>query len=378
MKDTNILYYLEVIIYCVSKKRLFLLGLILFSIMFISGIYSLNEEINDTESGLSTGAVDIEIKDYNQYNLPFDKDGTMVAPGDEIILIPRINNLGIECYLRAKIEYTINNEVFSLTDYIEGNYSTWTKKGEYYYYDSVFSKNDSIDLFNKITIPNVSSEYNGKRVIVRIVVEAVQSKNFSGNWEDVTIKKSVDRSYDINYDGESSVIYDGNAYNHITLDEEFFDKLGNMIPGDSVSETINLLNRSDLKCKYYLSIDYDSLTPIELALLKKIRVVVTNQSGEVIIDSNLGELNKHELGIYSHGEGDIFKIEVSLPTDTDNDYSKLFAKITWRFSYDIINNHIEPVPQTGDSIDISITVFLISVIGFIVVLFLWKKETDTK
>ena len=344
--------------------------------MFISGVYSLGEEINDTESGLSTGAADIEIKEYNQNNQPFDKDGTMVAPGDEIILIPRINNLGIECYLRAKIEYTINNEVFLVTDYIEGNYSSWTKNGDYFYYDSIFPKNGSIDLFNKITIPNLSSAYNGKRVIVHIVVETIQAKNFNGNWEDVEIKKSVDRSYDINYDGESSVIYEDDTYSHITIDGDFFDKLGNMLPGDSVSETINLLNRSDLKCRYYLTINHDGLNISELALLKKMRLQVFNQSGEIIVDSNLEEQNKHDLGIYSPGEGDIYRIEVSLPSDIDNDFSKLFAKITWRFSYDVINNHIEPVPKTGDNIDISITVFLMSTLGFLVVLFLWKKETE--
>ena len=89
----------EVIIYCASKKRLFLLGLVLFSCMCISGIYSLADEMNQTESGLSTSAVDNEIREYNQNNEPFLEDGKIVMPGDEIILIPRINNLGIECYL---------------------------------------------------------------------------------------------------------------------------------------------------------------------------------------------------------------------------------------------------------------------------------------
>ena len=68
--------------------------------------------MSDTESGLSTSAVDLEIKEFNQYNQPFDQDGTMVMPGEEIILIPRINNLGIDCNLRVKIDYTINNETF--------------------------------------------------------------------------------------------------------------------------------------------------------------------------------------------------------------------------------------------------------------------------
>ena len=344
--------------------------------MFVSGIYSINDEINRAESGLSTGAVDIEIKEYNQNNEPFDKDGTAVMPGDEIILIPRVNNLGIECYLRAKIEYTIDNDVFSVTDYIKGNYSSWTKSGDYYYYSSIFPKKGSVDLFNKVTIPNLSSKYNGKLVVVHIVVEAIQARNFDGNWNNVTIKKSIDRAYDIDYDGDSTIIYEDSTNHHITIDSGFFDKLGNMIPGDSIKETFKLLNSSDLESEYYLSIDYNNLTNDELKLLQKMKLVVKKQSGETIVDSNLSDKSKHSLGIYQKDEGNTFIVEVSLPNDIDNDFSKLFAKITWRFSHDAYSQSDEPVPITGDKIDVSITVFLISSIGFLVVLILWKRETD--
>ena len=368
---------MEVVIYCVSKKRLFLLGVFLFLTMLITGIYSLNDEINKAESGLSTSAVDIEIKEYNQNNQPFDQDGSHVMPGDEIILIPRINNLGIECYLRAKIEYYIENENFPITDYIEGNYTSWTKRGEYYYYDSIFPKEGSIDLFNKVTIPNVSSDYNGKTIVVHIIVEAIQAKHFDGNWDDVEIKESVDRAYDINYDGESSVIFEDNASYHITIENEFFDKLGNMIPGDSAVETVNLLNRSDSKKEYFLSIDYNDLTNEELALLQKMKLKITKQDNEVILDSNLASKDKHSLGIYSYGKGEIFKIEVSLPNDIDNNYSKLFAKVIWRFSFDDLEKHEEVNPHTGDMIfDLSINLFIASSMGFIIVLFLWKNESE--
>lgn len=352
--------------------------------MFISGIYALKEEINKTESGLSTGAVDIELKEYNKHNQPFDEDGKHVMPGDEIILIPRVNNLGIECYLRAKIEYYIEDEVFSVTDYIEGNYSSWTKSGEYYYYGSVFPREGSIDLFNKVIIPNLSSEYYGKIIVVHIVVEAIQAKHFDGNWEDVEIKASVDRSYDIDYEGESSVIYDDDVYHHITLDDAFFNQLGNMLPGDSVSETVKLLNSSNSRNKYYLSIEYDNLTPEEFALLQHMKLKVRNQNGDIIIDSNLADKNRHTLGIYAKGKGDTFTIEVSLPRNIDNDFSKILTKIVWRFSYDVLDGRVVPNPDTGIinpytgdiNLNLSITVFLLSAIGFLVVLFLGKQETE--
>ena len=133
--------------------------------MSITGIYSLSDEINKAESGLSTSAVDISIQEYNQNNEIFLENGKRVMPGDEITLIPRINNLGIDCYIRAKITYTIDQETIITSDYIEGNYTSWTNKDDYYYYDSILEKGKSIDLFDKVKIPNLDIDYQGKVIV---------------------------------------------------------------------------------------------------------------------------------------------------------------------------------------------------------------------
>ena len=367
--------YMEVTLYCARKKRLFFLGILLFIVMLISGIYALNKEIITTESGISTGAVDIKIEEYNGNTQPFDEDGSYVMPGDEIVLIPRVNNLGLDCYLRAKIEYTINGDSFSEIDYIEGNYSSWTKKDNYYYYDSIFTKNSYIDLFNKVTIPNLSSNYNGKKVVVHIIVEAVQSKNFDGNWDEVNIRESINRSYDIDYEGESSVIYEDSTNNHISLDSDFFNKLGNILPGDSFSEDVTLLNKSNTENEYYLSIDYDNLTNEELALLQKMTLSI-KKNGEVLLNGNLANKNQYTLGVYKKGEGDIFKIEISLPKDAENEYSKLFTKIKWKFSYKNLSDGSDSDnPKTGDlGINLYIIVFILSTLGLIIDMIMWKKE----
>ena len=135
---------MEVTLYCARKKRLFFLGILLFIVMLISGIYALNKEIITTESGISTGAVDIKIEEYNGNTQPFDEDGSYVMPGDEIVLIPRVNNLGVDCYLRAKIEYVIDGNEFPVTvtddqtgkefstviDLSKINYKEFTLKGD--------------------------------------------------------------------------------------------------------------------------------------------------------------------------------------------------------------------------------------------------------
>ena len=351
--------------------------------MCISGIYALNDEMSDIENGLSTSSVDIEIKEYNQNNEPFQEDGKKVMPGDVINLVPRVNNLGIDCYIRAKITYTVDDQEFPVTDYIVGNYSSWTKDGDYYYYDSVFSKEASIDLFNKIVIPdNLSSESDGQVVVVHMIVDAIQSKNFDGDWNNVEIQESIDRTYDIDYDGESSVIYEDDTNNHVSLDDDFFGHMGNMLPGDSMSEDVTILNSGDKKNIYYLAINYDGLSNDEIALLQKIKLVIRNSSGEVLVNNNLANKGKFVLGTFSPGQGDSYTIELSLPIDADNEYSKLFAKVMWKFSYENADHQDEDDgddhesninPNTSDiNLDLSIIIFIFSTMGLIITLIFGK------
>lgn len=402
--------------YCASKKRLFFLGLAFFIIMCISGIYSLtNEVINSTENSISTGGVDIDLHEYNNRDETFNEDGKIVMPGDGIYLVPRVNNLGVECYLRMKITYTINGKKFSELDYIDGNYSTWDFKDGYYYYGSVFNKSESIDLFNKVSIPNnLANEYQGKKVIVHVIVEAIQAKNFDGNWNGIEIKESIDRSYDINAQGESTVIYENNAESYLTLDEGFFDNLAGLMPGDSVSEDLKILNNSkdDMNC--YVSVETNDLTDDELNLLKNIDLIVKTKKGKVKGTKKLSEVKDFLLGSYKTGEGETLVFEISLPKELDNEFSKMLTKITWKFSIDAYGVPVDPepepepekpspeepepepekpdtpeepkeeipkkdedTPKTGDfKFDLSITVFLLSAIGFLVVLFLERKEAE--
>ena len=342
--------------------------------MSISGIYSLSNELKESETTLSTGYVDIELKEYNGNNEPFTEDGTVVMPGESIQLIPRVNNLGSECYLRTKITYKINGKDFNILDYIEGNYSTWPRDGEYYYYGSILNKNESIDIFNLFKVPsNLTNEYQGKDIVINIVVDAIQAKNFDGNWQNVEILESIDKSYDISGEGSSTIIYENGTEDDIDINETFFDSLGGLLPGDSISDIVNIQNNSNNKNIYYLSLDND-LNNEEKRLLESFKLIIKNSKGETIANKTLNYEDKIQLGILDPNEKETYTIEVSLPSTANNTVSKLLAKIKWKFS---LENFDERNPQTGDfKIDTSITVFIISSIGLLIVLLLWKREND--
>ncbi len=363
----------EVVKYCVNRKRLFLLGLIFFGVMCISGIYALTNDMQETENILSTSAVEIELKEYSATNEPFSENGIVVMPGDEIDLIPRVNNLGIECYLRVKITYTIDYRVFNELDYVKGNYSSWQKKDGYYYYGSVFGRNESVEIFDKILIPRYTPDiFQDKKLRVNVKVDAVQEKNFDGNWNGVQILKSIDKNFDIDGSGSSIVIYEDDSENHVSTDEEFFNDLSGLLPGDSVLETITILNSSDETNNYYLKVEND-LSDSEKKLLKNFKLIIKNSNGDTVVNSTLYDDTKHRIATFEPDEGDTFTIEVVLPKNANNEVSKLLTKIKWKFFMDDYTPE-EEIPKTGDfRFDLSIMMFLISALGLFIVLVMERR-----
>ena len=241
---------------CDSKNKLFLLGIIFFIIFSSSGIYALVDDvINNTESVISTSYVDIKLEEY-QNGEPYTKENEVVMPGEVVSLNTKINNLGINCYVRAKIEYILNNTEYSESNYINGNYKNWTKRDDYYYYDSILNQGEVINLFDTIQIPsNIINEFSGDKLVVHILVEAIQAKNFDGNWDGVEIKETVNKSYSMDSEGRSEVIYENNADKYIDIGDGLFNNLGGLLPGDSVSDQIIIDSNSSNKIKYFLSID---------------------------------------------------------------------------------------------------------------------------
>ena len=342
----------------------------------ISGIYALsNDVINNTESTISTSYVDIKLEEY-QNGQPYTKDNETVMPGEIVSLNSKINNLGIDCYVRANITYTINNIEYNELDYIDGDYKNWTKKGNYYYYNSVLNKEEVINLFDTIQIPKeLVNESSGDIIKVHILVEAVQAKNFDNNWEGVEIKEAVDRSYSMGSEGKSEIIYENNADKYLDIGDGFFDNLGGLLPGDSISDQITIQNTSKNRIEYYLTIDTKNLTEEELKLLENVTIIIKNGMNKTLLSGKITEVNKLLLGTYTKWDKETIKFTISIPSNLDNEYSKIATKIIWVFSVEEASDLINP--DTWDiRFDWSITLFMFSAIGLLIVMILEKREND--
>ena len=329
--------------------------------------------INNTESTISTSYVDIKIEEYRDGD-PYTEVDEHVMPGEDVPLNAVVHNLGIDCYIRAKITYTIGTDSYNAADYITGEYTNWSFNDNYYYYNFIVPKDDVVSLFDNIHIPeDLNVDYSNERIVVHILVEAIQAKNFDNNWDDVVIEKAIDRSYSIDSEGKSEIIYENNADQYIQLENGFFDNLGELLPGDSLSDKITIYNSSNNRIKYYLSVGKKSLSDEEIELLDHVHVTIKNGKGNILKEGKLADINKLLLGTYNHGDQEDITFDISIPPDLDNNFSKIATKIVWIFSVDEESNN----PNTWDlKYDLSITLFLFSAAGLIIVMFLAKQEED--
>ena len=108
------------------KKLLIAIAIMLVIVMNISGIYALStEEI--IASSFSTGIVNIELdiysKDSQNTEDIYNDQNRKVMPGEKISYIPRIKNIGDDCYVRAKVlieDDDENKELCKVDDLLPG------------------------------------------------------------------------------------------------------------------------------------------------------------------------------------------------------------------------------------------------------------------
>lgn len=130
-------------------------------------------------------AIDLEEPRYEAENP--NREVTNITPNQSIDKDPTITLQGDSenAYIRAKIE--IIGDGFTLpagySDELEANINIqngWVKSGEYYYYNEILTQEKSIQLFDKVRIPETwGGEMANKSIKVNVTAEAIQADNFT-------------------------------------------------------------------------------------------------------------------------------------------------------------------------------------------------------
>lgn len=348
--------------------KLFIIGLIFSLLMCISGVYALTKTTNET-SLFNADAVKIELDQFSP--------AKNVIPGEKIALETNINNSGASCYVRAKLLIFVDSKELENPDnYILGISENWQKVGEYYYSKNIVTSKSKINLFNEFIIPEDLNGNDIENLQLRVIVEAIQAKNLNQDlsnlnpWGDVQILNYIDTAY--SFKGLKTIVeYENNTENYIKLAQDFFNDLSNLLPGDTISKNIEIVNNTIDSSEYFLNIKCDKLSAEETDLLKNIKLIIKDTFGNVIYNGSIIEANNVSLGKYKLNENGNLNFSICVPKDLSNNVLQIDSNLTFVFSaqYEKANNFIFN-PKTGDTIDISVAIFLASALGLVIVLFL--------
>lgn len=346
-------------------------------LMSISGIYALTNETVNT--GISTGFIDIDINTYELNNerqeVAYGSQKATYMPGDSVSLIPKISNLGSDCYIRVKVEY-VNTET-KAEDYILGASKDFEKHGDYYYYHQSLKKDEVIKLFDSIKVPeNIDGKTDNRVIELKITVQAIQEKNFepdytlSDPWKNEKPIESINASYPISDKGDKGITikFENGTEEDVKVPSDFMKDLTDILPGDSFEDTIEIKNNGEKEAKYYLKYKTEEMSEKEKEIFKQLNITITDNEGKVIYDGKIADINSLLLGKYDVNESEKLKFNLSIPSELKNGYENMSPKLTLIIEKD--NSDLVENPKTGDYLDASIIVFLSSAIGLITVMLL--------
>jgi len=240
-----------------TSRKLFILGIMFFLIMGISGVYAGAAQIMGGQQDKNGVNIKIHIFSLNSENIEeeYEKNSKEVMPAEVISFIPKIENLGMKCYVRAKIMF-INQDIDAAT-YIEGISDEWEKHGEYYYLKNPLDSEKMARLFSTIKIPQyIRKITSSKNIKLEITAEAIQEENFKPDytkdnpWHGVDPTQSVNTEYNIDTNDDENITINNEENSSCDSDKR------NAQTGDKINVAITIFVISSIALVIVLILDY--------------------------------------------------------------------------------------------------------------------------
>ena len=332
-----------------KRKRRFLPAACLAAVFCGAFVFAALTDSVSVINHLETGDVDIGISEYSVLDGQETayKSPETVTPGDRISKIPRITSYSASCWIRARISFTNSAKgQEGLSEALVGGIGKgWKKAGRYYYYTKPLNKGDSADLFSSVTIPaDWTSGHNGQSLGLTIRADAIQSANFTPDfdamspWGNQKIEMCVHEMDDSvvarTQSVQNSVVYEGSAHKLVAAPDDFFGNFGVLMPGDTVSDSVEIKNTTDNTAEIFFSAGYENQTDEQVGLLKALEIQI-RYDGKEIYKGKLTEESLSggiSLGKYAPGQGGKMDFTITMPASLGNAYARRNADVKWVFT----------------------------------------------
>ena len=331
--------------------------------------------VNNGQMGLvSIGLSEYEY-DADGNEIPYI-DNKLVAPGDSITKIARIHNEAEKCWIRARLIW--DSEVIKdLSDDMAVIADGWIKRGEYYYYTKPLENGEDMDFLKAINIPTYwGNEYKNQMFHCTVQADAVQYAHFTPDFdsEDPWFGTPIEVSIYDSYSGTTSndlfqVVYKGGAEGLVRVGDDFFHNWGILMPGDVLSDKVELKNEFEYPITMYFSIE----KLVDDKLAKAIRIEIKD-GDKVIFEGSLADaLNEIEIAYLKKGESKTLTYTITVPPELQNEYALLKTKTKWIFRCAI---HYPPVPP-GKNTGVGGAPYLYAAVGIAATaMFVMKKKRE--
>ena len=326
-------------------------GIVCVLISGTAGTFALYQDTTAVQNHIRTGDISIGIQEYEEKNgaevIYTGSEGRTVLPSQSVSKIPRITNYAQPCYLRVKIQ-TSGETPGEETVQIQGMPEGWVYAGEHYYWTQPLKTGESVDAFQRITIPSGWTEDESDKTFgITVTAEAVQSDHFFPDfqadqpWGDLETEicvherdgavTEVEKRYQ-----SMSVTYEGPARNLVAVPEDFFENLGAAMPGDSLSDTVTLRNTTETEAEFFFRTEIpEELTEAQRDLMEQFELEIT-QEGRLLYAGDLGTeptgTEPVSLGVYRPGEEGSIHFTLKLPAELNNAYARRETFVNWIFS----------------------------------------------
>lgn len=321
--------------------------------------------ITEKNSG-SIGAVDIKLT--QELEGADSGQPITILPGSEINLKTKLTNKAEPAWVRVKIEYpTVKNDQgleLLNDDSIRLASDEWQLIGDYYYLNRAMKHKESIDITEKITLPNEwSGGYNGEDCTIAVKAEAIQEKYFKPDFtsDDPWYGAVIETFDSTNYKPEENktqnkhfgIIYNGGAEGLLKTEDDFFSNWERLMPGAVMTGKAEICNNMMIPIEIYFNRYAETKNKTKNSgVLEQIHLVIKNNNKEIFNDT-LDKAISEDIILkkYDAGENSILSYELSIPEDAGNVIAQQEFTDFWTFSVKEYLPKQKPIDTIKDKLD---------------------------
>lgn len=166
------------------KSRLVAISLVAIVLTLLTqGTLAYYTTIGTATNVITSGNLELTIREMTDQGTPFPSDGVFIVPGDVVSKVVTVENTcDHPFYLRVKLVYGVDSQALSSEECFKLNIDTanWAFRDGWYYYTGIVQPGEETPaVFSHVEIigSKVDNSYLGKTLSVSVLAQAVQSEN---------------------------------------------------------------------------------------------------------------------------------------------------------------------------------------------------------